>query len=53
MLISKERVDAKLIKKYDEAKTPYQILMENSDVNKAVKAELHRRKNSLDLQQLL
>jgi integrase domain protein len=35
------------------AKTAYQRLMENSGVNEAVKAELCRRKNSLDLQQLL
>ena len=53
LLISKQRIDAKLIKKYDMAKTAYQRLMENSGVNEAVKAELCRRKNSLDLQQLL
>ena len=53
LLISKQRIDAKVIKKYDKAKTPYRRLMESSDISEAVKAELHRRKNSLDLQQLL
>ena len=52
-IIAKERIDAKVIKKYDAAKTPYRRLMESSDVSEAVKAELLRRKNSLDLQQLL
>ena len=52
-IISKKRIDAKVIKKYDAAKTPYCRLMESSDVSEAVKAELCRRKNRLDLQQLL
>ena len=52
-IISKQRVEAKVIKKYDAAKTPYRRLMESSDVSEAVKADLLRRKNSLDLQQLL
>ena len=52
-IIAKERVDAKVIKKYDAAKTPYRRLMESADVSEAVKAELFRRKNRLDLQQLL
>ena len=52
-IISKQRVEAKVIKKYDAAKAPYCRLMENSDVSEAVKAELCRRKNCLDLQQLL
>lgn len=52
-IIAKQRVDAKVIKKYDAAKTPYRRLMESTDVSKAVKAELFRRKNRLDLQQLL
>ena len=52
-IIAKERVDAKVIKKYDAAKTPYRRLMESADVSEAVKAELVRRKNGLDLQQLL
>ena len=52
-IISKKRIDTKVIKKYDTAKTPYCRLMESSDVSEAVKAELCRRKNNLDLQQLL
>ena len=39
LLISKQRIDAKVIKKYDRAKTPYQRLTESSDVSEAVKAE--------------
>ena len=52
-IIAKQRVDAKVIKKYDAAKTPYRRLMESKDVSEAVKEELFRRKNRLDLQQLL
>ena len=52
-IIAKKRIDAKVIKKYDAAKTPYCRLMESSDVSEAAKAELCRRKNRLDLQQLL
>ena len=52
-IISKQRIDAKVVKKYDTAKTPYRRLMESSDVSEVVKAELCRRKNNLDLQQLL
>ena len=52
-IISKQRVEAKVIKKYNTAKTPYRRLMESSDVSEAVKADLCRRKNGFDLQQLL
>ena len=52
-IISKHRVDAKVIKKYDEAKTPYRRLMESSDISNAEKNELQCRKDSLDLQQLI
>ena len=52
-IISKHRVDAKVIKKYDEAKTPYRRLMESSDISDAEKNELQCRKDSLDLQQLI
>ena len=52
-IIAKERVDAKLIKKYDAAKTPYRRLMESTAVSDAEKQELILRKNGLDLQQLL
>ena len=52
-IISKERVDSKVTKKYDEAKTPYTRLMEHKGLPETVKAELRRRKNSLDLESLL
>ena len=52
-IISKERVDSKVTKKYDEAKTPYTRLLEHKGLPEAVKAELRRRKNSLDLESLL
>ena len=38
-IISKRRVEAKIIKKYDAAKTPYQRLMESSDVNESDRCE--------------
>ncbi len=49
----KERVDAKLTKKYDEAKTPYTRLMGCDKLPAKAKQELRRRKNSLDLESLL
>ena len=52
-IIAKERIDAKVIKKYDEAKSPYRRLMESKDLSPAEKEELRRRKDSLDLQLLL
>ena len=52
-IISKERVDAKLIKKYDTAKTPYRRLMESNEVSIAEKQELRQRKDNLDLAVLL
>lgn len=52
-IISKRRVEAKTIKKYDKAKSPYRRLMESSDISDAEKDELQHRKDSLDLQQLL
>ena len=52
-IIAKERIDAKVIKKYDEAKTPYRRLMESKELSTAEKDELRLRKNNLDLQQLL
>ena len=48
-IISKECIDAKVIKKYDRAWTPYARLVEYEDLDKAAKDELRRRKNSLDL----
>ena len=52
-IISKERLDARVTKKYDKAKTPYTRLMEHKDLADSVKTELTRRKNSLDLETLL
>jgi hypothetical protein len=52
-ILAKERVDARLIKKYDAAKTPYRRLMECPELDENVKTELTRRKNGLDLQSLL
>ena len=46
-------IDAKVIKKYDTAKAPYCRLMECSDISDAEKDELQRRKDGLDLQQLI
>ena len=39
-IISKERVDTKVIKKYDTAKTAYRRLMESADVTDSEKEEL-------------
>ena len=52
-IISKERIDKKVIKKYDTAKTPYNRLLESPDVSEKEKAELQRRKAALDLSELL
>lgn len=52
-IMSKERVDAKVIKKYDTAKTPYTRLLECTELEESVKVELARRKQSFDLQALL
>ena len=52
-IISKERVDAKVLKKYDKAKTPYTRLMECSELDERTKQELARRKSELDLEKLL
>lgn len=52
-IISKERIDSRVSKKYDEAKTPFSRLLEHKDIPESVKTELVRRKNSLDLESLL
>ena len=52
-IISKQRVDAKLIKKYDTAKTPYRRLIESADVTATEKQQLRQRKNNLDFAVLL
>ena len=49
----KKRIGAKVIKKYDEAKSPYNRLRESKELSAVEKYELRLRKNKLDLQQLL
>lgn len=49
----KERIDAKVTKKYDDAKTPYTRLIECESLPEEAKQELRRRKNALDLETLL
>lgn len=49
----KERIDAKVTKKYDDAKTPYTRLIECESLPEESKQELRRRKNALDLETLL
>lgn len=39
-LIEKKRVDAKIVKRYDKARTPYQRLLENAEFTEAEKAKL-------------
>ena len=52
-IISKERIDSRGSKKYDGAKTPFSRLLEHKYIPESVKAELIRRKNSLDWESLL
>jgi len=47
-LIEKERIGSKVIKKYDKAKTPYQRIMERSDINTEIKEELKKQYESLN-----
>lgn len=49
----KERIDAKVTKKYDNAKTPYTRLIECESLPEEAKQALRRRKNALDLETLL
>lgn len=51
-LKSKDRVNAKVVKRYEEAKTPYQRLLESPDVCGNVKQTLRKRKQALDLLEL-
>lgn len=51
-LKSKDRVNAKVIKRYEEAKTPCQRLLESPDVSEEAKQALMERKQSLDLVEL-
>jgi len=39
-LINRQRIDSKIIKKYDKPKTPYQRVMESKHINKDVKKQL-------------
>ena len=52
-IISKELIDAKVLKKYDKAKTPYTRLMECTEPDDRTKQELERRKSELGLEVLL
>ena len=52
-ILSKERVDKKIIKKYDVAKTPYSRLLESPDVSEKEKEILKARKQCLNLSELL
>lgn len=51
-LISKERIGGRVHRKYDEAKTPYDRILESSKVSKKVKQELERIYQSLNPAQL-
>ena len=52
-IISKERVDAKLIKRYDSAKTPFKRLLESEHIDEETKSRLKQIKETLDLDTLL
>ena len=52
-IISKERIDAKVKKKYDIAKTPYTRLMESTDLDENEKKNLKAMKDELDLETLI
>lgn len=47
-LISKERINGKIKKKYDQPKTPYQRVMECPTVEEATKEKLRKRKAELN-----
>ena len=47
-LISKDRVGAKVKKKYDKPKTPYERIMECPEVEESVKENLRKTKESLN-----
>ena len=47
-LISKHRQGSKVIKKYDQAKTPYQRVLASETVSKAAKRALRQQYSSLD-----
>ncbi len=51
-LKSKERHGARVIKKYDQARTPYQRLLESSFIDEVTKEQLRQRYHSLNPAQL-
>lgn len=51
-LISKERINGKMHKKYDKAKTPYQRIVESKQVSENAKKELKKIYGSLNPAQL-
>ena len=51
-LKSKDRVDAKVVKRYEAAKTPCQRLLDSPDIAEPAKLELRARKQRLDLLEL-
>lgn len=47
-LLRKTRIGARIKKEYEEAKTPYQRLIESEDLTEGQKNELRRRKSLLN-----
>ena len=47
-LIAKERIGSKVRKRYDEPRTPYERVMEHTEVSKTVKAHLRKQMQQLD-----
>jgi hypothetical protein len=47
-LISKQRIGAKVIKRYDQAKTPYQRVLDSAEISRADKVALRRQYQELD-----
>jgi hypothetical protein len=51
-IISKNRVDAKVMKKYDKAKTPYERVLENDSIRDCDKENLRQQKSKLNIVEL-
>ena len=47
-LIKKERIGSKVIKIYDEAKTPYRRVLASPDIKEDIKVKLREREDSLE-----
>jgi len=47
-IISKERKESKIIKKYDKPKTPFQRILESKDISKKIKNDLRKKYNQLN-----